>query len=125
MLNEVELETMQEAWEDIKQAIRFGNLKPVRYWGYTSHVQISLLHINRNNKREAEDARIGRFINEVRAYLDEIFKESGIKYLPDNKCVWILASNSGEMAIGIYDWSLSIGIGRYGDSWIKPKEIVS
>lgn len=96
------------------------DVKPVRFYGYTSIVTQRVLQFNCVGADH-----MGRFFNRLRDELIEAFKRAGIAAHADNKIVFEVFYGSQSLFIGFKDWTLSIGMGVYKDDYVKPKGIGS
>lgn len=104
--------------------LRVENLRPIRFYAYTSAVMCKILSQSHNYKTAESE-----FLDDLGTKLQEVVESKGIHW--DNKVVVeceIEGNYHDQKAIsnvfiGQYDGVWSVGFGVHGDKWIKPIEI--
>lgn len=110
--------------KEYKLWLKIENLKPIKFYPYTSGTVNRILSQSFNYKTEEHD-----FLQELGAKLQSIVTEKGIVW--DNKVViecelCPTRTDIGAMShifIGKYDGQWSVGFGVSSDEWIKPINI--
>lgn len=120
VVNQFKLNIMKE----YKLWLRIENLKPIKFYHYTSCTVYRILSQSFNYKTEEHD-----FLEELGNKLQMLIQEKGIAW--DNKVVIeceldknrTYIKEMSNIFIGKYDGRWSVGFGVWCDEWIKPIEI--
>ena len=110
--------------KDYKLWLKIENLKPIRFYPYTSGTLNRVLCQSFGYKTEEHD-----FLQELGNALQQMIVEKGIAW--DNKvvieceltCTRFDTKIISNIFIGKYDGQWSVGFGVWSDEWIEPIDI--
>lgn len=113
-------------WDRLPIWLSMRNITPVRYYRYTSFVSDKLLEFEQKDAPEFFNELKERVMNRD-IDISEAQDGSDVRTkVWDNKVVIeCLTGNGNTLFVGYYDWKVCVGLGRWGDSWVKPYKILN